>query len=80
MKLRIETYRDNSGRLRARLFRDGRLVAVKPAERVCDGAPPEMRHQYNLFKVFGLYYPNMSREDAYRLLSGEEVEVKQNGV
>jgi len=74
MKLRIETFRDSSSRLRAKLFCDGRLVSVKPAERVCDGAPQEERHQYNLFKLFGLYFPDMPAEDRLRLLAGEEVE------
>jgi hypothetical protein len=75
LRLRIETFRDGNGRLRARLYRDGKVVSVKPAERVCDGAAPEDRHQYNLFKVFGLYFPYMPLETRLRLLAGEEVEV-----
>ena len=72
--MRIEYFRDN-GRLRARLFRDGRLISVKPAERVIDGAQPEQRHQYNILKVFELHFPNMSFEDKLRLINGEEVEI-----
>ena len=75
MKLRIETFRNEKGRLMAKLYRDGKVVTVKPAERVCDNAPPQERHQYNLFKVFGLYYPNMSLEDRLKLLGGEEVQL-----
>jgi len=75
MKLKIETFRDASGRLRAKLYRYGKLVAVKPAERVCDNAPVEERHQYNLFKVFGLYFPELPIEKRLALLNGEEVEV-----
>jgi len=76
IRIRIEEFRDEHGRLRAKLFINGRVVSVKPAERVSDGAPIGQRHHYNLLKVFGLGSLPLSKEQRIRLLAGEEVEVE----
>ena len=67
----LRTFRDSNGRLRGTLYVNGAPRMTKPLERVCDGAPPEDRHRYNVAKVFGLYPFNAAQTAA--LEAGEEV-------